>query len=288
MPKVTTPAVGALGFTKSDAAPETPTTRAFASLVTSGMSAPVGAMAGSSEAGDFWSDFMTRAGGVLSAAGGAAESVLGGMLFGGSAVATFGSGGTAAGLGIPGMIGGAALGAHGIDEFFAGIQTAWDGTVHRPYTAQGLDAVTGNPGASDWINAAGGMIGSAGAGAALKSLKAAAQVGKAAIPAFTSSTIDDVVASAARPRSLQIAEGARAIAKKLGHAEKGGYTSAFQGIAPTQANAESLIRSIMSNPERIFYGNKVIDVYNAAGQGVRIEAGSRSFQGFIEGALSTQ
>ena len=45
MPEVTTPAVGALGFTKSDSAPETPTTRAFASLVTSGMSAAVGAMA---------------------------------------------------------------------------------------------------------------------------------------------------------------------------------------------------------------------------------------------------
>ena len=177
MPKITTPAVGALGFTKSDAAAETPQTRAFASLVTSGMAGPVGAMADSSQADGFLSTFMTRLGGAFSAAGGAAEVVLGGMLFGGSAVATFGSGGTAAGLGIPGMIGGAALGAHGIDEFLAGFQTAWDGTVHRPYTAQGLDAVTGNPVASDWINAAGGMIGSAGAGAALKSLKAAAATG---------------------------------------------------------------------------------------------------------------
>jgi len=44
----------------------------------------------------------------------------------------------------------------------------------------------------------------------------------------------------------------------------------------------------MSNPSRTFYGNKVTDIYNAAGQGVRIEAGSGRFMGFIEDALSTQ
>jgi len=174
VPAISTPSIGSLGFEKSDSAPEAPQTRGFANVVVSGMAGPVGAMADSSQADGFLADFMTRLGGAFSAAGGAAEVVLGGMLFGGSAVATFGSGGTAAGLGIPGMIGGAALGAHGIDEFLAGFQTAWDGTDHRPYTAQGLDAVTGNPVASDWLNAAGGMVGSAAAGAALKSLKAAA------------------------------------------------------------------------------------------------------------------
>ena len=59
MPKVTTPAVGALGFTKSDAAPETPTTRAFASLVTSGMSTPVGAMAETNEAGGLFGGLLS-------------------------------------------------------------------------------------------------------------------------------------------------------------------------------------------------------------------------------------
>jgi len=108
------------------------------------------------------------------------------------------------------------------------------------------------------------------------------------LPQFTQSTIDDVIASAAQARSAQITEGARAIAKKLGHAESGGYNSAFQGIAPTQANAESLIRNIMSNPSRTFYGDKVIDIYNAAGQGVRIEVGSGRFKGFLEGTLATQ
>jgi hypothetical protein len=42
MPTLTTPAVGSLGFEQSDSAPETPQTRAFASLVTSGMAPPVG------------------------------------------------------------------------------------------------------------------------------------------------------------------------------------------------------------------------------------------------------
>jgi hypothetical protein len=59
MPKITTPAVGALGFTKSDAAPETPQTRAFASLVTSGMSAPVGAMAETNEAGGLFGGLLS-------------------------------------------------------------------------------------------------------------------------------------------------------------------------------------------------------------------------------------
>jgi hypothetical protein len=59
MPKVTTPAIGALGFTKSDSAPEKPTTRAFASLVTSGMSAPVGAMAETGQAGGLFGGLLS-------------------------------------------------------------------------------------------------------------------------------------------------------------------------------------------------------------------------------------
>jgi hypothetical protein len=54
MPTLTTPAVGALGFEQSDSAPETPQTRAFASLVTSGMAPPVGAMA---DSGGFGLDY---------------------------------------------------------------------------------------------------------------------------------------------------------------------------------------------------------------------------------------
>jgi hypothetical protein len=83
-------------------------------------------------------------------------------------------------------------------------------------------------------------------------------------------------------------QGARAIAKKLGHAEAGGYTSAFAGIPATQAEAESLIRSILSNPSRIFRGNKRIDAYNAQGQGIRIDVQTGAFNTFLEGSLATQ
>ncbi len=128
------------------------------------------------------------------------------------------------------------------------------------------------------------MLGAAEGAAAVQTAKGTPEL----LSKFAKSTIDDVVSSAARPRSSLITEGARAIAKKLGAAGSGGYTSAFQGIAPTQANAESLIRNIMSNPSRAFYGEKVIDVYNAAGQGVRLQAGTGRFMGFLEGGLSTQ
>lgn len=116
----------------------------------------------------------------------------------------------------------------------------------------------------------------------------AAKTGQNLLPSFMRGTIDDVVTSAARLRNSQITEGTRAIEKKLGHAKSGNYTSAFQGIAPTQANAESLIRSIMSNPTVTVYGHTWIDIYNSAGQGVRIGAKNAHFEGFIELQLRTR
>lgn len=106
---------------------------------------------------------------------------------------------------------------------------------------------------------------------------------------FTKSTIDDVAASAGRlcPGG-QITEGVRAIAKKLGHAQAGGYPSAFAGVKATQGNAEAIIRSALENPARTFYGDKVIDVYNAAGQGVRFDRATNVFRGFLEGERATQ
>jgi RHS repeat-associated protein len=106
---------------------------------------------------------------------------------------------------------------------------------------------------------------------------------------FTRSTVDDVVGSAGRlSPGGQITEGARAIAKKLGHAQAGGYSSAFAGVKATQANAEAIIRSTLENPVRTFYGDKVIDVYNAMGQGVRFDRATNAFRGFLEGWRATQ
>lgn len=76
--------------------------------------------------------------------------------------------------------------------------------------------------------------------------------------------------------------------KKVGHAQSGGYSSAFAGVKPTQTNAEAIIRSTLENPARTFYGDKVIDVYNAKGQGVRFDRGTNAFRGFLEGGRATQ
>jgi RHS repeat-associated protein len=106
---------------------------------------------------------------------------------------------------------------------------------------------------------------------------------------FTRSTVDDVVASAGRlSPGGRITEGARAIAKKLGHAQSGGYSSVFAGLTPTQANAEAIIRSTLERTSRTFYGDRVIDVYNAAGQGVRFDRATNFFRGFLEAGRATQ
>ena len=54
---------------------------------------------------------------------------------------------------------------------------------------------------------------------------------------------------------------------------------------PTQANAEALIRETLANPNSVFVGDKVIDVFNAAGQGVRIDRATSTFVGFLEQGL---
>lgn len=105
---------------------------------------------------------------------------------------------------------------------------------------------------------------------------------------FPDSTVDAVVQSSARGRNAQITEGARAIQKKLGHAQAGGYKSAFDGIEPTQQNAEKVIRDVLKNPQRAAAGNKTVDAYNAAGQGVRFDANSKQFIGFLEAGKATR
>jgi hypothetical protein len=128
-------------------------------------------------------------------------------------------------------------------------------------------------------NSTGGGGASRGGGAARGTTKL--------LPAFAKTTVDDVVASAARARG-ETTEGARAIAKKLGHAQAQGIPSAFGGVAPTQANAEAIIRGTLSSPARTVIGTKTIDVYNAAGQGVRYEAATKRFVGFLEDVLSSR
>jgi RHS repeat-associated protein len=104
------------------------------------------------------------------------------------------------------------------------------------------------------------------------------------LPAFTQSTIDEAITSAGRlTKGGQIQEGARAIAKKQGQG-----AGPFAGLSQTQAQAEAVIRNILSHPTHVFRGERVIDAYNAAGQGIRLRRSDRSFQGFLDIARRTQ
>lgn len=105
------------------------------------------------------------------------------------------------------------------------------------------------------------------------------------LPAIAKSTVDNVVESAGRAASPQIQAGARALEKKLGHAAAGGFESAFAGIKPTQANAEKLIQNILGNAKTVDVKGKYVDVYNAAGQGVRYRKDTNEFVTFLEGSL---
>jgi hypothetical protein len=62
-----------------------------------------------------------------------------------------------------------------------------------------------------------------------------------------------------------------------------GHKSAFHGSPVTTEKAVALIRDIMSNPARVDNLGKYTDVYNAAGQGVRLERGTNKFLYFVEG-----
>jgi RHS repeat-associated protein len=105
---------------------------------------------------------------------------------------------------------------------------------------------------------------------------------------FPKNQIDEIINSANSPYNDQITSGVRALQKKIGHAEAGGYTSAFKGVTPNQTNVNSLIDDILENPTYTYEGDNVIDVYNSAGQGVRINKADNSFNTFLEWQLKSQ
>jgi hypothetical protein len=107
------------------------------------------------------------------------------------------------------------------------------------------------------------------------------------LPSVTETAINAALKTSQEPIG-QITEGARALAKKLGHASAGGYRSAFQGTRPTQENAEHLIRSILQSPNRVVIADKGIDVYNRLGQGVRLNRITKRFITFLEEARATR
>jgi RHS repeat-associated protein len=99
---------------------------------------------------------------------------------------------------------------------------------------------------------------------------------------FPEADIEEVLVSSERAASPQISAVARAIAKKLGRAQREGYKSAFDGIPATTEAGKAVLRDILSNPARVDHMGNYTDVYNAAGQGARFENGTNKFVGFRE------
>ncbi|HEX8771488.1 MAG TPA: hypothetical protein VF711_12040, partial [Acidimicrobiales bacterium] len=54
------------------------------------------------------------------------------------------------------------------------------------------------------------------------------------------------------------------------------------GLPQTQFQAEAVIRDVLHNPTIVDRGDRVIDIYNAAGQGIRLRRDTRAFQGFLD------
>ncbi|WP_437591716.1 SpvB/TcaC N-terminal domain-containing protein [Sorangium sp. So ce1000] len=107
------------------------------------------------------------------------------------------------------------------------------------------------------------------------------------LPAFAASSIESAAGQMAHPASSQISVGARALAKKLAHAQSGGYISAFEGIAPTIESAQSVVQQIMSSPSRTVFGKRTYDVYNALGRGARFDM-QGNFVTFLEAGRATR
>ncbi len=89
-------------------------------------------------------------------------------------------------------------------------------------------------------------------------------------------------------KSKQIQQGARAIQKKIGHAEGDLTVSAFEGIKHTQENAEILINDIVKNADVIVIRPELTKIYNKMGQGLSILTEDASFKGLVEIALEKE
>lgn len=83
-------------------------------------------------------------------------------------------------------------------------------------------------------------------------------------------------------KNTQIQQGARAIDKKIGHAEAKSVISAFQGVKPTQQNAERLINEIIEEADAIVIRRVQTKIYMPDGQGLAVETKTGKFIGFVE------
>jgi hypothetical protein len=72
----------------------------------------------------------------------------------------------------------------------------------------------------------------------------------------------------------------------LSHIQRG--DPAFQGVARTKEAAIGLIRSILNDPSRVAAGAKTVDIYNASGQGIRLELQTGKFVTFLDASKATR
>lgn len=101
---------------------------------------------------------------------------------------------------------------------------------------------------------------------------------------------DVIIETARKWKSSQIQEGARAIHKKFGHANKANanYNSAFADVGISQANAEKLIHEIIEEADAIVLRDGVVRIYRANEQDLAIKAHNAKFEGFVERVLETE
>ena len=104
-----------------------------------------------------------------------------------------------------------------------------------------------------------------------------------ALPAISASTMEAAVATGAEAAGRQGTAAFRALASHIDRGDR-----AFQGVAKTPETALGLIRSILSDPSRVAAGQKTVDVYNAAGQGVRLEINTGKFITFLDASKATR
>ena len=103
------------------------------------------------------------------------------------------------------------------------------------------------------------------------------------LPAISASTIEAALATGAETGGRQGTAAFRALAS---HIDRG--DPAFQGVAKTPESALGLVRSILSDPSRVAAGQRTVDVYNAAGQGVRLEIETGKFITFLDVSKATR
>ncbi|MEX2663490.1 MAG: RHS repeat-associated core domain-containing protein [Vicinamibacterales bacterium] len=102
------------------------------------------------------------------------------------------------------------------------------------------------------------------------------------LPAITASTAERALATASATGGKQ---GTIALRHLASHVDRG--DTEFRDLAKTTEAALGLIRDILANPLVVTAGSKTVDVYNKAGQGVRLDLSGR-FIGFLSASGATR